>query len=286
VLIWAFLQCVAQTVFYFFAHNLIMALIVEFFKIAILLAICFFFQSSAVRMIGWKSPSRRYLMIPVLILLTGLFGGLLIWEYFYNSDECRDVPAFIFSIFHVILSILFAAVSCLLVFLLQSGKQTTVTSSEYKARHKKPMATLACVFCFSASINTASRIYLFASTVNSEVLCASVLNIEDPLWVWFATFFRIIDLYLPVWSLMWYFIYTVKKHSRRTTPEDVYQFEDHDSDRSSDSGAFSSQKYNQQPFAANSPYKTYRSAINHSDDDDEDPGLFTDYSGEEPRASV
>lgn len=86
------------------------------------------------------------------------------------------------SVIHVALSWTFAIVSAYLVFLLRDrrGSAMLSMSSEYKvttssitanthilqARHKKPMATLACVYAFSATVNAVTRIYLAIVSTN------------------------------------------------------------------------------------------------------------------------
>jgi len=145
------------------------------------------------------------------------------------------------------------------------------------------MATLACVCCFSAIVTALPRFYLFGVTQNPTVLCANILNPFDGHWVWVSTFVRIVDLFLPIWALMWYFIHTVKKHAKRQDTSldiDVYQFEDHHEGTESE---FPSRKNFVQPFSPNSPYKTYISSTEHRSSEEEDPGLYTDYSGEEPK---
>lgn len=54
----AFAHCLVNIVMYVFISRLEVSLLVEFTKSLVLLAIGFFFASSAVRMLGWKAKAK------------------------------------------------------------------------------------------------------------------------------------------------------------------------------------------------------------------------------------
>jgi len=295
VLLVAFAHSIVNIVMYVFISRLEVSLLVEFTKSLVLLAIGSFFASSAVRMLGWKTKAK-FVGYPITVLVFGTLVGCLIWSYFYTpthkDGECSDIPLLIVSLIHLSLSWTFAIVSAYLVFLLRDrrGSAMLSMSSEYKARHKKPMATLACVYAFSATVNAVTRIYLMIVSTGG---CKPAFDATDPAWIWVATFYRIIDIFVPLWTLLWYFVHTVKRHAKPEMTMDVnnvFEFSDHmegDSESPSPNAGLL-QGYThlprkfapQQPFAAHSVYKTYNVSRNNTSSEEE-PGLYTDYSGED-----
>eukprot|EP01127_Copromyxa_protea_P005534 TRINITY_DN15456_c0_g1_i1.p1 TRINITY_DN15456_c0_g1~~TRINITY_DN15456_c0_g1_i1.p1 ORF type:complete len:371 (-),score=28.51 TRINITY_DN15456_c0_g1_i1:96-1208(-) len=301
VLTTASLQALCLVFLNFLYAKLILFIITEFLKVTTLLAVSLFFSTSALRMLQ-KDALRRWVAFPFFFLVgVGLMGLMGVAIYYVQShrDECRDIPLLVFSSTQGFLALSLCCTTGFVFHSLHSPRRAhdTTFSHDYKIRHTRPMATLSTIYGFAALVGITFRTCLYFASSSDDITgetCRTFLRERKSWFMWVSMIYTIIDLLLPLWSLVWYFQRTVKESTYTSSSKMEYVWQSHNEEASE---VDSTENGNgvQQPFLYSSsyvpptqssksyptwsagitPYQTYRVEADTSEDD---AGQDTEYT--------
>eukprot|EP01126_Amoeba_proteus_P056027 TRINITY_DN6999_c0_g1_i5.p1 TRINITY_DN6999_c0_g1~~TRINITY_DN6999_c0_g1_i5.p1 ORF type:complete len:290 (+),score=8.79 TRINITY_DN6999_c0_g1_i5:315-1184(+) len=173
-------------------------------------------------------------LFAVVFLLMLSIAGYSFYFISINKDECRDIPFLLFAVIFFGIS-LFFSISSFVIFQMSKGNHSNDTisaqnlgnleismnkgkqkkrnpisiSSKYKVRHTRPMLIINIIYFISTLFNLVFRGSLFGLADPGSTQCRATLKTMH--WfTWFSMVFRFIDLFFPLWVLIWYFHRTVR----------------------------------------------------------------------------
>jgi len=176
----------------------------ELLKLTTFVAVCYYFSISAEQMRVF--PAFLSKSIVIIFFITVYSGVLTVYILsLLVNNGCANIYRLLFGVLQFLFATLFSVVTVLIVKL---GARYLKASPTFMERHTRPMASVTIIYCFTSIIYLALRIFLFLETKGEE-RCSQVLHAQAPFFLWGYISFRMVDLILPNWAVLWYFAMTI-----------------------------------------------------------------------------
>eukprot|EP01125_Pyxidicula_operculata_P020880 TRINITY_DN7847_c0_g1_i1.p1 TRINITY_DN7847_c0_g1~~TRINITY_DN7847_c0_g1_i1.p1 ORF type:complete len:358 (+),score=41.77 TRINITY_DN7847_c0_g1_i1:53-1126(+) len=201
------LFCLTILCYHSFASYRWLHLVIEFLKITAFGCVSFFFSYSAVRLYNITDRAKRPLMITFALyyVLVIICFGFAVHPNFIVLG-CSNLPWVLFSVAQFLFALLFGVVSVLI--LRMMARKTTISNS-FKVKHTRPLIALVLTYGFISTTTLIFRVYVYIESMDG-VDCNSIISDQSDYFIWLFMLYTIVDMFLPVWAIIWYFLQTVQ----------------------------------------------------------------------------
>jgi len=177
-------------------------LTLEFFQVTSFGLVAYIFSFSTIRQYNRTRESRRPLVISFVIyyVIVVVTFGFAVFPDFLNKN-CSNIPWLALSVEQFFFAFLFAVLALIILRMLSTHK---IQATKH---HTQPLLTMVIIYAFISGVSLLFRIFLYFTR---DIVCIGTLDARPENWQgWLFLLYRIIDLHLPIWSILWYCYKTV-----------------------------------------------------------------------------